>query len=168
MTVGLTVTDMWAGKRPASASVAEEAAFWDAHDTSEFEDEFEPVRLGVSPEARHRSAARRKKLQARSSVLDKYQDLTRIEVRIMGDYLSYREFAPLLDDLGEHFFTVRGSRDNVRDQSTLSNFKWRSATASWIPTHAFCSTTRQTTHYRGCSPNGTQVTSFDVWDDRRQ
>ena len=30
---------------PSFASIEEEAAFWDTHDTTEFEDEFKPVRV---------------------------------------------------------------------------------------------------------------------------
>jgi hypothetical protein len=38
---------------PAFASVEEEAAFWDTHDTTDFEDEWEPVELDVSPTLGH-------------------------------------------------------------------------------------------------------------------
>lgn len=36
-------------KIPAFASLEEAAAFWDTHDSSEFEDEWEPVDVEISP-----------------------------------------------------------------------------------------------------------------------
>lgn len=111
---------------PVFSSIAEEAAFWDSHDTAEFEDEFEPVDLRVSDEARRRSRARRAVLRGSgepiggsniqgdtpSGPLDRNRYGTSIQVRISGDYLSHAELAPLLDELNEHFFTVAGRRDN--------------------------------------------------------
>ena len=38
---------------PAFSSIEEEAAFWDTHDTTDFEDEWEPVELEVSPALGH-------------------------------------------------------------------------------------------------------------------
>ena len=38
---------------PAFETWEEEAAFWDAHDTTEFEDEGEPVEVGVARPLRH-------------------------------------------------------------------------------------------------------------------
>jgi hypothetical protein len=36
------------GRIPEFKSIAEEAEFWDTHDTTDFEDEFKPVRVRVS------------------------------------------------------------------------------------------------------------------------
>jgi hypothetical protein len=38
---------------PDFATIEEEAAFWDTHDTTEFEDEWEPVELEVVRPLRH-------------------------------------------------------------------------------------------------------------------
>lgn len=38
------------GRIPAFNSIEEEAAFWDSHDTTEFSDEFTPVKLTVGSE----------------------------------------------------------------------------------------------------------------------
>ena len=37
---------------PDFTSIEEAAAFWDSHDSSEFEDEWEPVEVEVSPDLR--------------------------------------------------------------------------------------------------------------------
>lgn len=39
-------------KIPAFNSIEEEAAFWDSHSTTEFEDEWEPVEVEVAPDLR--------------------------------------------------------------------------------------------------------------------
>ncbi len=49
---------------------------------------------------------------AMSETSAKYEYGTAISVEIKGGYVSHAELAPLLDALGEHAFTVRGSRDN--------------------------------------------------------
>ncbi len=41
------------GRIPTFSSTEEEAAFWDTHDTSEFEGEFEPVELEISDPLLH-------------------------------------------------------------------------------------------------------------------
>ena len=38
------------GRIPAFASIEEEAAFWDSHDTTDFENEFEPAEVTFAPE----------------------------------------------------------------------------------------------------------------------
>src|SRR3712207_4290789 len=43
---------------PTFSSLEEEAAFWDTHDTTEFEDEFEPVELEISDPLLHSIALR--------------------------------------------------------------------------------------------------------------
>ncbi|GEM_PF-4844755 len=53
---------------PEFKSIQEEAVFWDTHDTSEFEDEFEPVDLQVSPELRSRLERRSRDKQSRRVV----------------------------------------------------------------------------------------------------
>jgi len=42
-----------ASRIPTFTSIAEEAAFWDAHDTTEFEDEWEPVEVEVAQPLGH-------------------------------------------------------------------------------------------------------------------
>ena len=51
-------------------------------------------------------------LRAVSAELDKYGYGTAASVTIKGDYLQHDELAPLLDELGEHFFTVQARKDN--------------------------------------------------------
>lgn len=41
-------------KMPAFVSIEEEAAFWDTHSTTEFEDEWEPVDVEFAPDLKHR------------------------------------------------------------------------------------------------------------------
>ena len=43
---------------PTFASIEEEAEFWDTHDTTEFEDEFEPVELEIGDPLLHSIALR--------------------------------------------------------------------------------------------------------------
>lgn len=38
---------------PTFESIEEEAAFWDSHDLGDFEDEFEPVEIEITPDAGH-------------------------------------------------------------------------------------------------------------------
>jgi hypothetical protein len=38
---------------PEFSSIEEEAAFWDTHSTTEFEDEWEPVEIEISPNLGH-------------------------------------------------------------------------------------------------------------------
>ena len=40
-------------KIPRFSSIEEEAEFWDTHDSTEFEDEFEPVELRIAGPLRH-------------------------------------------------------------------------------------------------------------------
>lgn len=47
-----------------------------------------------------------------SSELDKYGYGTAVSVTIQGDYLRHDELASLLDELGEHFFTVEARKNN--------------------------------------------------------
>jgi hypothetical protein len=58
---------------PTFSSVQEEAEFWDTHDTTEFEDEWEEVELEISPDLQHiiqiqldRTQFRRLSMQAHS------------------------------------------------------------------------------------------------------
>ena len=43
-----------ASRIPVFNSIEEEAEFWDTHDSTEFEDEVEPVEVEISPEVRSR------------------------------------------------------------------------------------------------------------------
>ena len=40
-------------KIPRFSSIEEEAEFWDTHDSTEYEDEFEPVELRIADPLRH-------------------------------------------------------------------------------------------------------------------
>ena len=45
----MTPLRRWESRIPQFASIGEEAEFWDTHDLSDYWDEFQPVRVRVSP-----------------------------------------------------------------------------------------------------------------------
>ncbi len=101
---------------PVFSSVAEEAAFWDSHDTAEFESEFEPVRLEVSPEARHKRDAREVPVgdpDPHWATGASGDDFAGSGVGLGFDArLSYSDVAPFLDELNARVAFVRTGRWN--------------------------------------------------------